>query len=173
MVNTMLRKYLIRKYYRLIFACLISFFLFTPYAAVQFKQQKRLAHDGAAEDFFSFSLAISDNIALIGSFKSDDDVLGADVGSAYVFTLIDSVWQQQAKLVASDGKANDTLGGNVALFANTAVLSAIGNDKNGEKSGAVYVFNRSGSLGLNKQNTLPLMVPRVIHSVRALLFQRT
>jgi hypothetical protein len=71
--------------------------------------------------------------------------LGADVGSAYVFTLIDSVWQQQAKLVASDGKANDTLGGNVALFENTAVLGAIGHDKNGEKSGAVYVFNRSGS----------------------------
>ncbi|MFT6989668.1 MAG: hypothetical protein ACJASL_001641 [Paraglaciecola sp.] len=123
---------------------MISFFLAPSYAAVQFKQQKLLAHDGAAEDFFSFSLAISDNTALIGSFKSDD-VLGADVGSAYVFTLIDSVWQQQAKLVASDGKANDTLGGNVALFENTAVLGAIGHDKNGEKSGAVYVFNRSGS----------------------------
>ena len=58
---------------------MISFFLVPSYAAVQFKQQKLVAHDGAAEDFFSFSLAISDNTALIGSFKSDDDVMGVNV----------------------------------------------------------------------------------------------
>ena len=140
-------RYLNRKQYRLLFGCLLLSFLIPAYVNANgpFKQQKLIALDGAAEDFFSFSLAISDDTALIGSFKSDDKVMGVNVGSAYVFTLIDNVWQQQAKLVAEDGKANDSLGGNVALFGETAVLGAIGHDKNGENSGAVYVFNRSGS----------------------------
>lgn len=119
--------------------------LVPAFAETQFKQQKLVANDGAAQDFFSFSLAISNDIALIGSFKSDDEVIGADVGSAYIFTLTGNVWQQQAKLIASDGKAGDTLGGNVALFGETAVLGAIGHDKNGDKSGAAYVFKQSDS----------------------------
>jgi hypothetical protein len=134
-----------RQNYNVIFACLLWCFFDSAHAATHFKQQKLIAHDGASEDFFSFSLAISNDTALIGSFKSDDDVLGADVGSAYVFTLIDNVWHQQAKIIANDAKANDTLGGNVALFGKTAVLGAIGHDKNGENSGAVYVFDGSGS----------------------------
>jgi hypothetical protein len=144
MVNKF-RQHLNAKRCRLFFGCLLLSFLIPAYAATQLKQQKLLAHDGAPEDFFGFSLAISDDIALVGSYKSDDGVMGIDEGSAYVFTLIDNVWHQQAKLVASDGKANDTLGGNVALFGKTAVLGAIGHDKNGENSGAVYVFNHLGS----------------------------
>ena len=139
------KQHLNRKWYRLFWGCLILSFICPAYAAIQFKQQKLLAHDGAPNDFFSFSVAIFDDIALIGSFKSDDEVMGVDVGSAYVFTLIDNVWQQQAKLFVNDAKANDTLGGNVALYGKTAVLGAIGHDKNGENSGAVYVFKRSGS----------------------------
>jgi hypothetical protein len=144
MINKFCR-YLNRKECRLLFGCVLFSFLIPAYATAQFKQQKLLAHDGATEDFFSFSLAISEDTALIGSFKSDDDNMGVNVGAAYVYTLIGNVWQQQAKLIANDGKPEDTLGGNVALFGETAVLGAIGHDKNGENSGAVYVFNRSGS----------------------------
>lgn len=141
-----LNMHLNRKNYRLPFTCLLLFFFIPAFAGTQFKQQKLLAHDGAPEDFFSFSLAIYDDIALIGSFKSDDDVIGVDAGSAYVFTRSGNVWHQQAKLIARDGEPNDTLGGNVALFGETAVLGAIGHDKNGDNSGAAYVFSRSGSV---------------------------
>jgi hypothetical protein len=131
--------------YRIPLVYLLLSLLIPAFAATQFKQQKLLAHDGAAEDFFSFSLAISDDIALIGSFKSDDDIIGVDAGSAYVFTRSKNGWQQQAELIAIDGEARDSLGGNVALFGETAVLGAIGHDENGDNSGAAYVFSRSGS----------------------------
>ena len=135
-----------RKNYRIPLACLLLSSLIPAFAGTQFKQQKLLAHDGAPEDFFSFSLAISGDIALIGSFKSDDDVIGVDAGSAYVFTRSENGWQQQAELIAKDGEARDSLGGNVALFGETAVLGAIGHDENGDNSGAAYVFSQSGSI---------------------------
>jgi hypothetical protein len=41
--------------------------------------------DGAAGDIFSYSVAISRNIALIGSYLDDDDN-GTNSGSASLFT---------------------------------------------------------------------------------------
>ena len=131
--------------YRISLACFLLFLFLPTLAASQFTQQKLLAGDGATEDFFSFSLAISRDTALIGSFKSDDKVRGVDAGSAYVFRRTENGWQQQGELKASDGKAGDSLGGNVAIFDETAVLGAIGHDENGDNSGAAYVFSRSGS----------------------------
>jgi len=131
---------------------LISLF-FVANAETELSQQKLVAHDGAAEDYFGFSLAISDDIALVGAFKSDDEIMGIDAGSAYVFTRAKNGWLQQAELTAKEGAASDTLGGNVALFQETAVLGASRHDKNGEDSGAAYIFKRSGSIW-SQQSTL-------------------
>lgn len=130
-------------------ASLASLFLliFVPaFAATPVEQQKLVADDGASEDFFGFSVAISGDIAIVGSFKADDEVRGVDAGSAYVFTRSGTIWRQQGKLTAIDGAANDTLGGNVALSGETAVAGAIGHDENGDNSGAAYVFTRSGAI---------------------------
>lgn len=105
-------------------------------------QQKILAKDGATEDFFGFSVAISGDTAIVGAFKADDEANGTDAGAAYVFTRFGAKWQQEAKLTAHDGQAGDTLGGNVAISGNTAVVGAIGHDANGDNAGAVYVFER-------------------------------
>ena len=107
-------------------------------------QEKILAEDGASEDFFGFSVAISEDTAVVGAFRADDHANGIDAGAAYVFTRSDGAWQQQAKLTARDGQAGDTLGGNVAVSGDTAVAGAIGHDANGDNAGAVYVFERSG-----------------------------
>ncbi|MEP3225418.1 MAG: FG-GAP repeat protein [Parasphingorhabdus sp.] len=113
-------------------------------ASTPVEQQKIVADDGAQEDFFGFSVAISGDIAIVGSYKTDDETKGVDAGSAYIFVRCGRIWRQQAKLTASDGTANDTLGGNVALSGKTAVAGAIGHDENGDNSGATYVFTRSG-----------------------------
>ncbi len=114
-------------------------------AAKPAEQQKLLADDGASEDFFGFSVAISGDTAMVGAFRADDENIGVDVGAAYIFSRDETTWQQQAKLTASDGAANDTLGGNVAISGETAVAGAIGHDQNGANSGAAYVFTRSGT----------------------------
>jgi len=108
-------------------------------------QQKILAGDGASEDFFGFSVAISGDTAIVGAFRADNEANGIDAGAAYVFTRSGDLWQQQAKLTAHDGQAGDTLGGNVAVSGDTAVAGAIGHDGNGDNAGAVYVFERRGN----------------------------
>ena len=108
---------------------------------------KLLADDGATNDFFGFSVALSGDTAVIGALRDDNDVNGIDSGSAYVFTRSGTTWSRQAKLTATDGAANDTFGGNVALSGDTAVIGALGDDDDvsGVDSGSAYVFTRSGT----------------------------
>ena len=47
------------------------------------EQAKLLASDGAEEDDFGFSVAISGDFAIVGACKIDDS--GAESGSAYIF----------------------------------------------------------------------------------------
>ncbi|MCM8556657.1 FG-GAP repeat protein [Sphingomicrobium sediminis] len=100
------------------------------------------ASDGAPEDFFGFSVAIFGNTALVGANRADGENGDVDTGAAYVFTRYGNTWRQQAKLTAHDARAGDTLGGSVAIWADTAIAGAIGDDKKGNNAGAVYVFKR-------------------------------
>ncbi len=128
---------------RLFAAFLVIVSIVNGYAESQYVQSKLLPEGGAAGDYFGFDVALYEGTALVGSFKSDHQA-GKDVGSAYVFTHTNQGWAQQAKLMASDGVADDTFGGKVAIHGNRAVIGAIGHDAKGEDSGAVYVFKRSG-----------------------------
>jgi len=64
------------------------------------EQQKLLASDGAAKDFFGGSVSISGDFAIVGAYLDDDK--GSSSGSAYIFKLDDRGWSQQQKLLASD-----------------------------------------------------------------------
>jgi hypothetical protein len=105
------------------------------------------ASDGAASDGFGASVAISadGNTAVIGA-SSDDINANADQGSVYVFIRSGTVWTQQAKLLASDGAANDFFGGSVAIAGDTVIVGATGDDVAANSNqGSAYVFIRSGS----------------------------
>jgi hypothetical protein len=64
------------------------------------RQAKLTAADGASNDYFGISVAISSdgNTAIIGA--SNDD---SARGSAYIYTRAGSSWSQQTKLLAADG----------------------------------------------------------------------
>jgi hypothetical protein len=100
-----------------------------------------LADDGKAGDSFGFSAAIDGTTVLIGAYKADIDGV-TDAGAAYVYVLGESGWRQQAKLVAEPAFAEDTLGGNVALNNNVAMLGVSRRDDKGKDSGAVVSFER-------------------------------
>ena len=72
--------------------------------------------------------------AIIGS--SHDDALDESSGSAYLFQDTGSGWEQIAKLVPDDGAAEDWFGRSVSISGNTAIVGAVYNDDNGEKSGS-------------------------------------
>ena len=101
------------------------------------------ADDSANNDFFGFSIALSDDTAVIGALRDDDN--GVDSGSVYVFTRLGNDWNQQTKLTAADGGAGDEFGGKVALDGDVAVIGARHDDDKGVDSGSAYVFARTGT----------------------------
>ncbi|MEE2789569.1 MAG: DUF4215 domain-containing protein [Myxococcota bacterium] len=104
------------------------------------EQTKLLAVDGAANDEFGWSVAISEKTILVGAPGDGDG--GNRSGAAYVFTRTDGVWIQSAKLTPRDGETNDHFGYSVALDGDVAVVGAYGEDASGLDSGAVYLFTR-------------------------------
>lgn len=106
------------------------------------QQAKLIASDGAALDNFGVSVAIFGSTAVVGA--NVDDVAGADQGSAYVFVRSGVVWSEQSKLTASDGVAGDEFGRSVAVYGETAVVGAFGDDLAGPDQGSAYVFTRAG-----------------------------
>jgi len=108
-----------------------------------FQQAKLLPSDGAAGERFGESVAVSGDFAIIGT--PHDDANGASSGSAYVFQFNGSNWVQQAKLLPSDGEANEYFGSSVAISGDTAVIGTPWDDDNGNASGSAYVFQFDGS----------------------------
>ena len=120
-----------------------SAYVFTRSGTTWTQQSKLLASDGAAEDYFGFSVSLDGNTALIGAVWDDDN--GYRSGSAYVFTRSGTTWTQQSKLLASDGAAEDYFGYSVSLSGDTAIIGSYGDDDNGDMSGSAYIFTRSVS----------------------------
>lgn len=129
------------------------------------------ASNAAAADNFGISISISDdgNTLAVGAYLEDSDAVGINgdqdndlagsSGAVYVFVKTGSTWSQQAYIKASNAEPGDRFGISVSLSAdgNTLAVGASGEaggiagiggnqaDNSASFSGAVYVFNRSGS----------------------------
>jgi MYXO-CTERM domain-containing protein len=109
------------------------------------QQAKLVASDGASDDHFGASVALSGNTALVGAY-GDNLGVNAEQGSAYVFQRTGTTWVQQAKLIASDGASPDEFGRSVALSADTALVGArMANVGTITAQGSGYVFQRTGT----------------------------
>jgi len=104
------------------------------------QEAKLTASDGAAGDDFGYSVAINGDYTVIGAVFDDD--MGVNSGSAYVFIRTGTTWTQQAKLLASDGAANDYFGYSVSIDGGYAVIGAYADDTS---RGSAYVFKHSGT----------------------------
>lgn len=98
--------------------------------------------DGHRGMYFGMSLAISGERCAIGAPWDDDR--GHRSGSAYVFRWNGELWQQEAKLVAPDGAAEDRFGYSVAIDGEQIAVGARWDDDLGENCGSVYLFERDG-----------------------------
>ena len=105
---------------------------------------KLTASDGAADDYFGYSVAVDGDTVVVGAYGDDDN--GPDSGSAYLFTKPAAGWTTtssfSAKLTASDGAADDRFGRSVAVDDDTMVVGAHQDRNNGPSSGSAYVFTR-------------------------------
>jgi len=111
------------------------------------QEAKLLADDGAANDLFGTSISISIDVAIVGAVYDDDK--GTNSGSAYIFRFDGTNWNQQAKLLAADGAADDTFGGGVSLDGDMAIVGVRFDDDKGENSGSAYIFAGLGDCNEN------------------------
>jgi hypothetical protein len=107
---------------------------------------KLVPDDAAAGDNFGIACAIDGTTVVIGA--SSNAGAGPVSGAAYVFTRTSAgpfgeTWDQQQKLIASDGVSNDFFGFEVALDNDTAVIGAFGTGEFALNNfGSAYVFER-------------------------------
>ncbi|MGO8830209.1 MAG: FG-GAP repeat protein [Steroidobacteraceae bacterium] len=107
------------------------------------QQQELTASDGARDDVFGYSVAVSGETAIIGAAgKTIGNNSGQ--GAAYVFTCSGTpcTWTQQQELTAADGASGDEFGNTVAVSGNTAIIGA---PYKNSYQGAAYVFTCSGT----------------------------
>lgn len=127
------------------------------------KQAYLKASNSEANDQFGYSVAISDNLIVIGSpFEDSNSVLidngqnnndAANAGAAYVFNRIGSSWSQQAYLKAANAEDNDQFGHSVGIDGSTVIVGARfedsiatgvnnsnSNNNDAARSGAAYVY---------------------------------
>ncbi len=136
-------------------------YVFTRENGAWNQEAKLTAPDAAAFDEFGIKVALSGETVVIGS-RYDDDA-GDGAGSAYVFEREDGGWQYTAKLTASDAAAGDRFGNQVAIEADTILISATHRDGMFADDGAVYIFVRDDRRWLQSERlTAPNPVQRAI-----------
>lgn len=96
---------------------------------------KILAPDGAANDWFGYSVAVSDTAIVVGAHYDDDN--GSNSGSAYIFNT-DGTYV--TKITAPDGAATDYFGRSVATSDTAIVVGAYADDDKGDDSGSAYIW---------------------------------
>jgi hypothetical protein len=101
-----------------------------------------VASDGAADDQFGTSVAVSGEVLVVGATRCEVGS-AADQGRTYVFAGLPA---QQAELHASDGAAHDEFGRSVGVSGDTLIAGSpfddVGSNSN---QGSAYVYVRSGS----------------------------
>lgn len=124
-----------------------SAYVFVRNGVTWTQQQKLTASDGAEGDRFGWSVSISADTALVGAWWAN-----IEQGSAYVFVRKGTTWNQEAKLVASDGAMFERFGSSVSVSGDTALVGAESSviGVNSEQ-GSAYVFVRNGTTWTQQQ----------------------
>ena len=133
----------------------------------QFAEAYLKASNTDFNDQFGYSVSLSGDTLAVGAYWEDSNATGvngsqsdnsvSNSGAVYIFTRSGRTWSQQAYLKASNTDARDNFGYSVSLSGDTLAVGADGessnatgvngsqSDNSASKSGAVYVFTRSGT----------------------------
>lgn len=111
---------------------------------LHFQQEADLTHPTpAAGDEFGAAVAIHGALIAVGSPRDDEGA--TDAGSVHLWALRDGTWMPEGELRAPDPHVADWFGSAVAVHGDWVAVGAYGADPQGEKSGAVYLFQRGES----------------------------
>jgi hypothetical protein len=106
----------------------------------------------AVNDVFGYSVAICDNIVVVGAVQ--DDLGATNAGGAYLFNATTGVLLQTLANPTPD--AADVFGFSVAISGNKVVVGAHQDDTGATDSGAAYIFDAAmGTLSQTLVNPTP------------------
>lgn len=106
------------------------------------------ASDGASNDSFGYSVAISGTRVVVGAYLDQIGII--QTGSAYVFDDVSAcgaTCTEDSKLTASDGAGGDQFGYSVAISGTRVVVGAPKDDGGGDDTGSAYVFDDVSTCG--------------------------
>jgi parallel beta-helix repeat protein len=106
------------------------------------EKSKLIASDGSYKDSFGDAVSLDGDTAIVGAMYDDDN--GISSGSAYVFRYDGITWNEEAKLLPSDGTSKDEFGRAVSISGDYAVIGAYRENAHGHQSGSAYIFKRNG-----------------------------
>ena len=121
-----------------------SAFVFERVGGVWQPPEQLLDPNGAAGDWFGYSVAVSGDTIVVGSRNDADQ--GFQSGSAFVFERVGGVWQPPVQLLDPNGAAGDWFGISVAVSGDTIVVGSPSDDDQGYGSGSAFVFERVGGV---------------------------
>ncbi len=114
---------------------------------------KLMPNDGATDDYFGSSVAISGDLAIVGATGDDEDIPSS--GSAYIFQDDgNGNFIETDRLDAYDKNVEDNFGVSVAISGDLAIVGATGDDDNGNESGSAYIFQDDGNGNFTHTNKL-------------------
>jgi len=120
------------------------------------EEQKLTASDASPGDVFGRAVSVNadGDLIVVGATGTDD--MGNGSGAAYVFRFNGSMWEEQQKLTAVDGAADDGFGVSVSIGGNVLLVGASGDDDAGDFSGSAYAFRFNGSAWVEEQKLTPI-----------------
>ena len=102
------------------------------------------AYDTSTNDYFGWSVAITDTYAIVGAY-AEDDAGGDGSGKAYIYnTVTGALLHTLDNPNAYDTSASDFFGTSVAISDTYAIVSAyFEDDAGGTESGKAYIYNNA------------------------------
>jgi hypothetical protein len=113
-------------------------YVFRRNEAAWLQEAKLTAPDAAPNDLFAWSVGLAGHRAVLGAFNDDD--MGSNSGTAYVFKHVGEDWVQEVKLTASDASAGDQFGQSVAISGSRVIVGSPYDSDGGTHSGSAYIY---------------------------------
>jgi hypothetical protein len=102
--------------------------------------QKLTGAGGATNDAYGWSVAVSANSIVVGSFL-DDNGANTNQGSAFVYQFLTGSWSFIQKITAPGGSVDQNFGYSVAISGTDIIVGAIGDEQGGSDDvGAAFIF---------------------------------
>ena len=119
-----------------------SSYIFKRLETTWIEQDKLVPDDCAAEDRFGTVVEIEGDYALVTS-QYDDNEMGHDAGSVYIYKRDGSNWLEQDKLIPADSAGNVGYGLG-SMYEDHIVIGAFSDDEFLPNAGLAYIYMRYG-----------------------------